>query len=58
MPMDPQIGVATSATESMQDYVMDAPIDRDISVDPFINLMGHSITPTQDQWLVQSSSVP
>ena len=51
--MGPQIGVATFATESMQDYVMDATIDGDIFMDPFINLMGNSITPTQEQWLVQ-----
>lgn len=58
MPMDPQIGVATSATESMQDYVMDTTIDGDISMDPFINLMGNSITPTQDQWLVPIEQGP
>lgn len=58
MPMDPKIGVATSATESMQDYVMDATINGDISMDPFINLMGNSITPTQDQWLVPIEQGP
>ena len=58
MPMDPQIGVTTSATESMQDYVMDATIDGDISMDRFINLMGNSITLTQGQWLVQMEQGP
>jgi len=53
MPMDSQFGVATTAVESMQDYVMDATIEGDIPIDPFINVMGNSITPTQDQWLVQ-----
>ncbi|RYO93382.1 hypothetical protein DL766_000772 [Monosporascus sp. MC13-8B] len=58
MPTDSQFGVATSPTESMQDYVMDATIDVDISIDPFIDLMGNSITPTQDQWLVQIEQGP
>ncbi|RYP67545.1 hypothetical protein DL771_007195 [Monosporascus sp. 5C6A] len=53
MPMDSQLGVATTAAESMQDYVMNATIDGDIPMDPFIDSMGNSITPSQDQWLAQ-----
>ncbi|RYP15869.1 hypothetical protein DL765_005445 [Monosporascus sp. GIB2] len=58
MPTDSQFGVATAPTESMQDYVMDTTIDGDISMDPFIDLMGDSITPTQGQWLVQIEQGP
>ena len=58
MPMDSQVGVATTVTESMQNYVMDAPIDGNIPMDPFVNWMGNIITPTQDQWLVQFEQGP
>jgi hypothetical protein len=56
--MDSQLGVDTVATEPMQNYVADAAIDSDIPMDPFINLMGNSITTTQDQWLVQIEQEP
>ena len=58
MPMDSQFGVATTATESIQNYGMDATVDGDIPMDPFINFMGNSITPTQDQWLLQIEQGP
>ena len=58
MPMDPQYGVATNATESLQNYLMDATIDGNIPMDPFVNPMDDSITPTQDQWLVQNEQRP
>lgn len=52
MPMDFQLGVATSATGSLQNYAMNATSGDDIPMDPFTNLMDNSITPTHDQWLV------
>ncbi|KIX07349.1 uncharacterized protein Z518_02002 [Rhinocladiella mackenziei CBS 650.93] len=51
LSMDSQLGVAT--TESVQNDMMDACFDGDFPTDPFINLMGNSITPNQDQWLAQ-----
>lgn len=56
--MDSQLGVAATATPSMQNYVMDATVDGDIPMDPFINLMDNIIAPTQDQWLVQVEQAP
>lgn len=56
--MDSQHSVASTATDSIQNYVMDATFDGDIPMDPFINFMGNSITPTQDQWLAQTEQGP
>lgn len=58
MPMDSQLHVATTATGSVQNYVMDATLDCDLPMDPLINLMGNSIAPTQDHWLVQNEQGP
>ncbi|RYP08072.1 hypothetical protein DL764_002112 [Monosporascus ibericus] len=58
MPIYSQLGVATTATESMQGHVVDATVYGDMSMDPFIDLMGNNITPTQDQWLVQIEQEP
>ncbi|RYP50608.1 hypothetical protein DL768_003890 [Monosporascus sp. mg162] len=58
IPMDSQLSVAATATESMQNHVMDATIDSDILMDPFIDLMGNNITPPEDQWLVQIEHEP
>ncbi|RYP82956.1 hypothetical protein DL770_005469 [Monosporascus sp. CRB-9-2] len=58
MPTDSQLGAATTSTESMQNHVMDASIDGGIPTDLFIDLMGNSITPTQDQWLVEIEQEP
>ena len=56
--MDTQLRVATTATESLQNYVMDATFNGDLPVDPTIGFMGNGISPTQDQWLVQTEQGP
>ena len=58
MPMDFQLGVAATATQSTQNYVLDATINGDTPMNPFVNLMDNSSTPTHNQWLVQIEQGP
>jgi len=58
MPMDFQLGFATTATESLQNYATDAAIGDDITMNSFVNLMDNSIAPNHDQWLVPMEQGP